>query len=271
MHSFESLVVPAGAVGIHWFGQSSYALKDAAGAIVQVDPYFPRERPPERYLYAEPPLDETTLRTDFVLLTHNHRDHTWPESLLRIHGAFSHCRFAGPIESIANLREQGLPEDRLVTVSAGETVALGSMTAHAVWAKPPQGAPEDGIQPPDVQHLGYVVEAGGVRVYLSGDPLHTFADKDELIAPIAALHPDIGLLTTHPSEGEFPFFAGSVKMAQRLGLKTAAPSHYQCFVKRNYDPQAWAAAFPAGGPELLIIPFNRAVVYRSTAPDTHST
>ncbi len=57
--------------------------------------------------------------------------------------------------------------------------------------------PEDGIEPPDVTHLGYVVEIGGVRVYISGDPINTFAEcvcvhgggggGDELLEPIAAL------------------------------------------------------------------------------------
>ncbi|RIK50481.1 MAG: hypothetical protein DCC57_12020 [Chloroflexi bacterium] len=263
MHSFDALSVPAGAVGIHWFGQSSFALKDAAGTVVQVDPYFPSERPADRFIHAQPPLDETTLPTDYVLLTHNHRDHTWPESLLKIHRAFGDCRFVGPVESIDNLREHGIPDDRLMTVNAGDTVKLGTVTVHVVWAKPPQGAPQDGIKPPDVQHFGFVVEIGGVRVYISGDPINTFAEHDELTQPIADLRPDIGLLTTHPSEGEFPFFDGSVKMAQKIGLKAAVPAHYQCFVKRNYDPQAWAAAFPQDGPELILIPYNRAVVYRA--------
>ncbi len=30
MHAFETLAVPMGHIGIHWFGQNSYALKDAA-------------------------------------------------------------------------------------------------------------------------------------------------------------------------------------------------------------------------------------------------
>lgn len=266
MHPFASLQVPDGAVGIHWFGQSSFALKDNAGTVVQVDPYFPHERPSERFIHAEPPLDETTLPTDFVLLTHNHRDHTLPESCLRIHKAFPDCTFYGPEESTVNLAESGLSADRLVTVEAGETVTLGSMRAHVVWAKPPDGAPEDGIQPPDVQHLGYVVETGGstegINVYISGDPINTFGDHDELLEPIRALNPHIGFLTTHPTEGEFPFFDGSVKMAQKLGLKTAVPAHYQCFVARNYDPQQWSEQFPADGPERLIIPYDDAVVYR---------
>ncbi len=261
MHPFATYPVPEDAVGIAWFGQSSFALRDYAGTCIQLDPYFPHERLPERFKYSEPPLDESTLPTDFVLLTHNHRDHTWPESLLRIHDAFPACQFVGPEESIQNLREHDMPEVLLHVIAAGESIDLGTMRAHAVWAKPPQGAPEDGIPAPDVAHIGYVVEAGDVKVYVSGDPINTFAEHDELIEPIAALSPDIGLLTTHPNEGEFPFFEGSAKMAQKIGLKTAVPAHYECFTKRDYDPQEWAAAFPDDGPDTLIIPFKGSVIY----------
>jgi L-ascorbate metabolism protein UlaG (beta-lactamase superfamily) len=262
MHSFHSLKVPEGAVGIHWFGQSSFALKDAEGTIVQVDPYFPHDRPSDRYIHAEPPLDESTLPTDFVLLTHDHSDHTHPETCLRIHNVFPECRFVGSQESMDNLAQNGIPEDKLTTIQVGQSVALDTMLAHVVWAKPPEGVPADNIKAPDVPHFGFVVEIRGVRVYISGDPINTFAEHDELIDPIKALNPDIGFLTTHPTEGEFPYFDGSVKMALKLGLKTAVPAHYQCFVKRNYDPQQWSEQFPADGPERLIIPYDDAVVYR---------
>ena len=269
MHPFSTRYVPAGAIGIHWFGQSTYALKDAAGTIIQVDPYYPKERFAERFVHIDKPLDETKLPTNFVLLTHNHLDHTWPESCLIIHKSFPDCKFVGPTESIQNLRDHGIAEASLVTVSVGDVAQLGSMKAHVVYAKPPQGDPAAGIKPPDVQHFGFVVESGGegasVRVYISGDPINTFANHDELTGPVAALRPDLGILTTHPDEGEFPFFSGSAKIAQKIGLKTAVPSHYQCFVKRNYDAQAWVAAFPLDGPELLIIPYNHSVIYTPPA------
>src|SRR5688572_15805900 len=117
MHPLSTLTVPSGAVAIHWFGQSSYALKDSNGTIIQVDPYYPSERPAERYIHATKPLDEGALPTNFVLLTHNHTDHTWPESCLRIHQSFPDCRFVGPVESTDNLREKGIAADRLVTVN----------------------------------------------------------------------------------------------------------------------------------------------------------
>ncbi len=263
MHSFESLQVAEGEIGLHWFGQNSFALKDAAGTIVQIDPYFPRDRPAERFLHPEPPLDETELRTDIVLLTHDHGDHTCMESLRRIHGAFPDARFVGPVESVNRMRDAGLPESRLVMIAAGDALSLGALQVHAFWSKPPEGVPEDDIAPPGVTHLGYVAELGGTKVYVTGDLINTFAEHRELVDPVAALEPDVGLITMHPTEGEFPYFDGAVKLAVALGLKAAVPAHYACFVKRTYDPQEWAALLPPEGPEPLIIPYNSAVVYRA--------
>ena len=135
---------------------------------------------------------------------------------------------------------------------------IGSMNAHAVWAKPPDGLPEDEINPPDVTHLGYVLEAGNARVYISGDPVNTFGDHGGLHY-VRQLKPDIGLLTTHPDEGEFPFFEGSAKIASALSLKAAVPAHYYCFVRRNYDPTKWARHL--SGVDPLIIPYNQSVIY----------
>lgn len=261
MHTFESLNVLQGRIGIHWFGQSSFALKDASETIVQFDPYYPSERPTDRFVHAEPPLDESSLKTDFVLLTHDHGDHTCMESLLRIYQAFPACRFVGPPESVRRMAEGGIPESQSTEVTAGDSVELGSLKASAVWAKPPGGDPTADIKPSDVQHLGYVLEAGAIRAYVSGDPINTFAEHDDLINPIAELKPHIGFLTTHPNEGEFPFFAGSIETALKLGLEAAVPSHYNCFVTRDYDPNEWAAMFPEHGPEPIVIPYNQSIVY----------
>ena len=128
------------------------------------------------------------------------------------------------------------------------------MRAHAVWAKRPGGDPAAGIAPPDVTHLGYVLEAGGVRLYVTGDPIRTFAEHDDLVVAVAALAPAVGFMTTHPTEGEFPLFEGCAAMARGIGLARVVPVHRACFVKRDYDPEDWAAYFPASGPAPLILP-----------------
>ncbi len=262
MHALTNTDVPAGNIAIHWFEQSTFALKDSGGSVVQVDPYYPRKRPGDRYIHADPPLDESTLRTDYILLTHAHGDHTCSESIERIRAAFPGVRVIGPEESIAQvLAETGVDEAHTQVVEAGDTAAMGTMKAHTVYAKPPNGDPDADIGPPDVTHLGFVVEADGVSVYISGDPINTFGDHESLVGAVADLEPDIGFLTNHPTEGEFPFFDGAVDMALGIGLTHVAPAHYQCFVTRDYDPNEWSAQFPDEGPQPVVIPHNSHIVY----------
>ena len=74
MSDFINLDVPDGAVAIHWFEQSSFAIKSRTGTTILVDPYFPKERPSDRFIYAQPPVEEAEFPTDLVLLTHDHKD-----------------------------------------------------------------------------------------------------------------------------------------------------------------------------------------------------
>ncbi len=281
MHPLVDLEVPEGAVAVHWFEQSSFALKDAAGTIVQIDPYFPRERPADRFIHTEPPLDESALPTDFVLLTHAHGDHTCSESIRRIWETSDATRFVGPEESVRQISaETDIASANISEIRAGGSATLNGLTVHAVYAKPPDGDASADIAPPDVTHLGYVIltknsranksigrqvlgQGDGVALYFSGDPINNFAEHDALVAAVAAHKPDIGFLTNHPTEGEFPFYDGCVKMATRIGLTHAVPVHRACFVTRDYDPNEWASNFPSGGPEPLIIERNSHIIFRS--------
>ena len=262
MHPLVNLNVPVGSVAVHWFEQSSFAVKDAAGTLVQIDPYFPRERPVDRFIHTEPPLDESALPTDFVLLTHAHGDHTCSESIRRISETSETTRFVGPEESARQIAtETDVTSANISEIHAGESTTLNGLSVHAVYAKPPEGDSAAGIVPPDVTHLGYVIVSDGLTLYFSGDPINNFAEQDALVSAVAAHKPDIGFLTNHPTEGEFPFYDGCVKMATRIGLKHAVPVHRACFVTRDYDPNEWAAQFPAGGPEPLIIQRNSHILY----------
>ncbi len=262
MHPFYNVTVPAGKVAIHWFGQNSYAVKAADGNIILTDPYFPHDRPADKFIHAEPPLQESSLPVSFVLLTHADGDHTCPETVGRIHNSRPEARFIGPSDAMEKIIEQAhVDPARTAAVAAGGSVELTGAVLHAVYSKPPQGDPAAGIAAPAVTHLGYVIDFEPVRLYVTGDEINNFADNNELIEPVKSLRPNIGFITTHPSEGEFPFFEGSVRLARRIGLNTAVPAHYACFVKRTFDPEDWAACFNEGDPAPLIIPYNSSIIY----------
>lgn len=264
MHKLVDIIVPDGAVAIHWFEQASFAVKDETGTIVLVDPYFPHDRPASTFIHSTAPVNEAELPVKYVLLTHEHGDHTHPETVRRIRQSSPTALFVGPIESVNLIvRECEVDPANAVTIEAGQSVSLGSMTAHAVYAKPPAGDAAANIAPPDVTHLGYVLKAGAVTIYFSGDLINNFADHSELVQSVEVHQPDTGFITCHPTEGEFPFFQGAVKIAQQTGLVNATPAHYACFVERDYDPLAWAAAFPPGGPEPLLLPRNSHIIYHS--------
>ena len=259
MHPLAQTNVADGAMAVHWFGQNSYGLRTSTGVVVLIDPYFPHDRPADRFIHAEPPVDEASLPVDIVVMTHDHSDHTHPETLARIAAASKDAIFVGPIESKRHVPEIGISQDRFVVMSPAEMKKIRGVEIHALLSKPVDGDPASDIPAPKVAHLGYVIAAGGVRIYNSGDCINTIADIDELVLPIRDLSPQVGFITTHPTEGEFPFFEGSVRLAERCGLQIAFPSHYQCFVKRTFDPERWKQHFGDSSIDARSIGYNTMV------------
>jgi L-ascorbate metabolism protein UlaG (beta-lactamase superfamily) len=260
MHPLSKLKVPENKLAVHWFGQSSFAVKSPGSTTLYCDPYFPRERPSEIFIHPDPPVYISELPVDGILFTHNHLDHTNSETIQEINRAFPEVVYVGPPESTDHMEQIGIAEGKLITVNAGDTATIGDVTAHFLYSKLPAGDPDAKISPPDVTHLGIVLECGGSRIYISGDPVNNFADNDELTGAVKSLSPQAGFLTNHPDEGEFPFTDGSVKMAVNSGLQIAVPSHYQCFIIRNYDPQKWAKAFEGSGVETRIVSYNAMII-----------
>ncbi len=242
MHSVNRQSVDKKSVGIAWFGQNSFAIKSAEGTVVLTDPYFPSIRPDERFVHGEIPEGVFDLSPDVILLTHDHSDHTDIETLNKYIVANSNVKVIGPKECIAHLG-QGL------IISAGETVTVKDLTVKALYSK----VPAENL----ITHLGFVITTqDGSKVYISGDTQNDLAVNPFLMDPIVRERPDIGLITTHPTEGEFPFFEGTVTLAKKTGMTFIVPAHYGCFSKRSYDPFAWQRMFPLHGAMPVIIPYN---------------
>ena len=229
MRQLNQASVPDPAVAVHWFEQSSFAIRDGRGTLTLVDPYSPHDRQPGRYIQAEPPMNEAEWPADFILLTHAHSDHTHPETLERVHSAAPNAKYLGSYDSVDQiLTETSITADQCIVVNSGEQIEIDTMKVDVVYAKP---------------------------------PVNTFAKHESLTAPIADKRPTVGFLTNHPTEGEFPYFDGCLQMAIGCGVQIACPSHYACFTERDYDPREWEAEFVAYGLPTRVIPRNSTTVF----------
>ena len=242
MHRLNNQAVEKNCAGVAWFGQNSFAIKSHGGTVVLTDPYFPAHRPGDKFFHPVVPEGVFGLAPDFILLTHDHSDHTDVETIHKYLEAYPALKVIGPRESIAHLGTGDV-------IAAGQTVTMGDMAVTALYSKVPQ----EGM----ITHLGYVIKTGdGVKVYVSGDTQNDLARNDFLLDPIIRENPHIGLITTHPTEGEFPFFEDTAVLAQKADMRFAVPAHYGCFSKRSFDPFAWQRVFPLHGAMPVIIPYN---------------
>jgi len=240
--------VPRGSVAIWWLGQNSYLLQGPS-TVIMVDPYFSRPGPREKYVHEEAPLRADEIGPEAVFCTHNHSDHTDPDFLSALSQHWPAARFYGPAESAEAMRGAGIPGDRVTPVQAGDVVRSGEVSALALLSKTPQVS--------DVAHYGYVLQiAGAPKVYDTGDIMRGVTREPSLMDPLRATAPEVALVTTSPTEVEFPDFSEAAALAREIGARVVIPAHYGCFARRTFDPARFAAQVGSGGAlRPVIIPY----------------
>jgi L-ascorbate 6-phosphate lactonase len=226
--------VPPDTVAVWWLGQNSYLVK-SADACIMVDPFFSRPGDPAQYLHEQAPLAPDELHPDAVLCTHSHWDHTDPGFLVPLARHSPDTRFYGPTESAQAVSQAGIAADRVQALANGEVVRVGAASVHVVLSKTPAVS--------DVSHFGYIIELAGVKVYDTGDIMRGVTREPTLVDPLRRAAPHIALITTSPTEKEFPDFDEAARLAIAIGARVAVPAHYGCFARRTFDPSPFADRF----------------------------
>ena len=185
-------------VALAWLGQAGFLLRMGAARIV-VDPYLSdslaekyrgKTYPHERMMPA-PLRPEQLEGTDLVLCTHAHTDHMDPGTLPGILAASPQALVIAPRHSAQVAAERGVPPERLVAINADE--------AFEPWSNQPRAAVriaalvschEEVVRDAagNSKWLGYLITAGGLSVYHSGDTV-----PHALLEARLATLPDIGL------------------------------------------------------------------------------
>lgn len=228
----------AGAVALAWLGQAGFLVRTASHTLL-IDPYLSdflatkyrgREFPHDRLMPA--PLAVADLeQLDFVLCTHRHSDHMDPETLREIAARHAGCRFVVPAADVEHARGLGLPADRLLTIDAGESLALAA--GLTITAVPAAHESLDRDAAGHYRFLGYAVGIAALTLYHSGDTVVYF----DLPATLGRLGIDCAILpvngrdefrTTRGVPGNMSA-AEAIALCRTAGIPLVVPCHFGLF------------------------------------------
>jgi L-ascorbate metabolism protein UlaG (beta-lactamase superfamily) len=203
-------------------------LIEIGGARLLTDPVLrPRVL---RLIHRHPPepAAHVTEDIDGVLLSHLHHDHLDFPSLRRAGRA---TPIVVPAGARRTLRRRGFAE--AIELRAGERTTVGGAEITATRAVHEGRRFKVG---PKVEAAGYVIEAGGRRVYFAGDT-DLFAEMDELagridvaLLPIAGWGPRLGTGHLNPRS--------AAEAAARIRPRIVVPIHWGTLVRGDLRPGA---------------------------------
>lgn len=164
-----------GQAAVFYLGQETILIK-VCGRYLLFDPYltdyvdrnFSTEAVVWKRNYPSPITPDELDFIDYVFCSHDHGDHTDPESLSSIAKASPNARFIGGEPVCRAYRSAcGIEEERIIPVCADQTFEPEA----GIRITPIPSAHEE-LHPDGAgsyRELGFIVEAGGIRFYHAGD------------------------------------------------------------------------------------------------------
>ena len=230
---------PDGGAAFWWLGQHTFIIK-AGGKTFYFDPWFAAwESRQVAPLLTAAQADNC----DYALITHGHGDHLCQDTLRGLAIASPNALFFCPKTEAARLKEESaIPESRITSLTAGAVWEDNGVRITTIKSKheffdehPTLGFP----------YLGYVIEAGGVCFYHSGDTinyegllttLQQFPHFDAIFIPINGRDAE---RFARNCIGNFTY-QEAAELAGELSVGLVVPSHYDMFIGNQEDPSKFA-------------------------------
>jgi L-ascorbate metabolism protein UlaG (beta-lactamase superfamily) len=235
--------VPAGAVGLSWLGQAGFIVRTETTTAL-IDPFLSTGHNRD-YLSALAPADATGV--DVVLCTHEHVDHFDAETAPAIAAASPEAVFVVPTPIVDMVTEAGIAPDRVVGAQPGRSpLDLAGLTIravpamHGVTMEDAYGFGEE-LSGGLIRFLGFVIDAGGVRLYHAGDTIHYAGMEDTL----RELTVDVAMLPINGRDAarEASGIVGNLSereagwLAAAIGAEVVLPMHYDLFARNRGYPE----------------------------------
>ena len=221
--------VAAGSLAIFWLGQAGFLFKTPEGKVLCLDPYLTDsvERLAGFRRIMASVMAPEDLRADVMLITHHHEDHLDVDALPVISRRTA-ARFVAPAESVKRLRDLGVPRERITEVRPGSTTDLGCAQVRTVFA-------DHGTLAPDA--VGFVLDFGFVRVYITGDTAY----RPESMTEAIQLRPQIIIPVINGAYGNLGS-EDAAALSRDTGARVAIPCHFWTFIEHGGDPAGFLKA-----------------------------
>ena len=181
---------------IHWLGHDTFKIT-AGGKVIYIDPF--------RLKSAE--------KADLILITHSHHDHFSPEDIKQISGPETVVvSIAEVLKGVSGLKQE---------VKAGDKIEAAGFKIEVV----PAYNIDKPFHPKEAGMVGYIITAGGVRIYHAGDT--------DLIPEMKKMKVDVALL---PVSGTYVMTSDEAAQAAKvIKPKVAVPMHYGTIIGSDAD------------------------------------
>jgi L-ascorbate 6-phosphate lactonase len=238
----RALPATARSVGLAWLGQAGFVLR-VDETIALLDPFL---SPHGARLYETSLPPAAAYGVDVVLCTHEHIDHFDAESAPGIAAASPSAVFVVPTPIVDMVTEAGIAADRVVGMQPqDDPLEIGGLTIgavpamHGVTMEDAYGFGEE-ISGGMVRFLGFVIEAGDVRLYHAGDTIR-FEGMDALLREQRI---DVGMLPINGRDAarEARGILGNLSeteaaaLAEDAGFGYVIPMHYDMIEGNLGDP-----------------------------------
>lgn len=240
MQDIRAFPVPRGAVALWWFGQNGFIFKSPEGTLVSTDLYLTdscaalgRDIGVDLGRAVPVLLPPEEVDVDVFTCTHNHQDHTDPETIRGLRNKDT-ALFAGPHPSCAVFAREGVETGRIRPTWPQGELEYRDLRLRGAFALPTDTS--------DLNHMGFLLQFGsGPKIYITGD-----TDYCELLEEAGAHAPDIVITVINGGFNNLSHWEAA-KLVKAVRPKVAIPCHYDMFRTNGVDPKMFEASLKIQG------------------------